>query len=272
MNFNSKITVITGGASGIGKTMAEEFSRRGARIAIADVNSEQGQQVAQSLNGLFFHCDVTNETSIQQLIDNVEQQWGEIDCFCSNAGLGRGEGKTAASAPNDVWQLQLDIHLMSHVYAARALLPKMIQRGSGYLIQIASAAGLLCQIGDSAYTASKHAACGFAKSLALTHADDGIGVSLVCPMYVDTPLVGIPKGDSIENYQGVISPEQAASTIADAVEAEQFLIYTHPETAQHMQFQYDDNQSWVNSMRQYKQQIYQEIDANFDIASALRKR
>ena len=276
MKLNNNVIVITGGASGIGKAMAEEFHRRGGKVAIADINDQQGQAVADSINGIYVHCDATCEQDIVNLIEQVENQLGAIDCFCSNAGLGRGEGSTAASASNEIWKLQLDIHLMSHVYAARALLPRMLERGSGHLVQVSSAAGLLCQIGDAAYTASKHAACGFAKSLMLTHGDSGINVSLVCPMYVDTPLVGIPEGDNLEDYQGVISVEQAVNTIADGIEANQFLIYTHPETAHHMQFQYADNDAWISSMLAYKQQLYSSTNqsdvANFNVAEALRKR
>ena len=272
MNFNNKIVVITGGSSGIGAAMAEQFHSRGARIIIADINDELGKKTATSLDGLYIHCDVCQEPDIVQLIEQVESQWGEIDCFVSNAGLGRGEGETAASAPNDIWKLQMDIHLMSHVYAARALLPKMIERGSGYLVQVASAAGLLCQIMDSAYTASKHAAVGFAKSLALTHGDQGIGVSLVCPMYVDTPLVGIDPNDSIDDYNGVISAEQAATIIADGIEANDFLISTHLETLQHVQYMNTDPNAWVAGMHQYKRSLINTAGAGLNIAESLKKR
>ena len=174
MELKGKVAVITGGASGIGKAIATRFAEEGARIAIADLVLEKAQETADAVNGIAIQCDVTSEEQIKDLVSEVEIRVGPIDLFCSNAGVAFGEGVHSASAGNEVWQTCWDIHVMSHVYAARAVLPSMIERGEGYLLNMASAAGLLSQIGDAAYSATKHAAVGFAESLAITHADDGI--------------------------------------------------------------------------------------------------
>lgn len=148
---------------------------------------------------------------------------------------------------------------MAHVYAARAVLPSMIERGEGYFVQMASAAGLLSQIGDAAYSASKHAAVGFAESLSITHGDDGIKVSVICPQYVATPMLGYDAGEGFDKYPGVISPEQVAGTVVQGIDAEQFLILPHPDVEQYIQFKPGNYDCWLGDMRKLRRKIIDEI-------------
>ncbi|MFT4636477.1 MAG: NAD(P)-dependent dehydrogenase (short-subunit alcohol dehydrogenase family), partial [Chitinophagales bacterium] len=167
MNLNNKIVVVTGGAGGIGAALCRALANKGAKVVVSDLNLEAAQLVATGISGLAIECDVSSESEIQNLISQTETQLGAIDLFVSNAGFGVGEPDHAASASNDVWQKNWQLHVMSHVWASRALLPKMIERGEGYLVNTASAAGLLVQIADAAYSATKHAAVSFAESLAI---------------------------------------------------------------------------------------------------------
>ena len=148
MNIKNKNIVITGAGSGIGEALAQRFVSEGAHVVVADKDADSADRVADKINGLAVECDVTVEADVQRLVDTAETELGHIDLFCSNAGTAVGEPSHAASASNDAWQLNWNLHVMSHVFAARALLPSMIERGSGYLLQMSSAAGLLCQIGD----------------------------------------------------------------------------------------------------------------------------
>ena len=161
MDFNRKIAIITGAGHGIGAALAREFAARGARVAVADLNETAAKSVAQEIGGIAFKCDATLEGDIQALVALVEAELGPVDIFFSNAGICLGEPDHAASAPNSTWQACWDVHVMAHVYATRAVLPGMIGRGDGYLVQMASAAGVLNQIGDAAYSTTKHAAVDF---------------------------------------------------------------------------------------------------------------
>ncbi|MBT3429874.1 MAG: SDR family NAD(P)-dependent oxidoreductase, partial [Proteobacteria bacterium] len=221
MNLKDKTVVVTGGARGIGKALSQAFSDQGARVVVADILAEETSETAAAISGLAVTCDVSREEDIQQLVSAAESAYGPIDLFCSNAGICRGEPNHSASANNETWQACWDIHVMAHVYAARAVLPSMLKRSEGYFVQMASAAGLLSQIGDAAYSASKHAAVGFAESLSITHGDDGIKVSVVCPQYVATPMLGYSEGEDTDQFPGVISPDQLAETVIEGIEAEQ---------------------------------------------------
>ena len=170
MNLKDKTVIVTGGARGIGRALCVRFAKAGARVVVADRMKDEAQETANVIEGMAISCDVSKEADIQNLVTKTQDHFGPIDLFCSNAGVCFGEPDTSASASNEVWQTCWDIHVMAHVYAARAVLPSMIERGGGYFLQMASAAGLLSQIGDAAYSATKHAAVGFAESLHITHA------------------------------------------------------------------------------------------------------
>lgn len=255
MELNGKIAVITGGGSGIGRAVAKAFADEGARVVVADIDGEKALQVAGEIGGTGYTCDVSSEEDIIRLVENTQSDVGAIDLFFSNAGIAKGEGVHSASASNEVWQLNWDIHVMSHVYAARALLPDMIKRGDGYLLNMASAAGILSQIGDAAYSATKHAAVGFSESLAITHGDDGIKVSVVCPQYVATPLLGYDDDTPENRSTGTITAQEAAEIILNGVKSEQFLILPHPDAHVFFQQKASDPDRWISGMRRLRRKI-----------------
>ena len=258
MKLQNRTVVITGGAGGIGAAMARLFAQQGARVVVSDLNLLAAQTVADDINGMAIECDVSDENSIKSLVEQAEAHFGDIDLFCSNAGLATGEPSHAASASNADWLRNWQVHVMSHVYASRTLLPKMIERGDGYLVNVASAAGLLCQIGDAAYSATKNAAVSLAQSLAITHADDGIKVSVVCPQYVKTDLLGLSEEQSKGSLPGVLSPDDCAQVILQGIEQEAFLILPHPEVSQYMSFRGADPDRWVASMSKMRRGLLDE--------------
>ncbi len=248
MDVSGKTAVITGGASGIGAALARAMVDAGAQVVIADLDGDAARALASDLGALGMACDVTREVDIQAVVAEAEARIGQVDIFVSNAGLGRGEPSHAASASNADWQLNWDVHVMSHVYAARAVLPGMIARGDGYLVNMASAAGLLSQIGDAAYSATKHAAVSFAESLAIAHAGDGVKVSVICPQYVATPLIGLSAEDAAKT-PALRTPEQVAQTVMEGIAEEQFLLLPHEEVAQYVNLRAMDRDRWLQGMR-----------------------
>ena len=194
MELKNKVVVITGGSGGIGKAMAEAFLNEGAAgIMLADLDAAAVAQAAADIGCNGMACDVTDEAQVAALVAATEDQYGQVDVFCSNAGAG-GNG-LLADAANEVWQQQWELHVMSHLYAARAVLPGMIERGEGYLLNTASAAGLLAALGSGPYTVTKAAAVKFAEFLSITHGDDGIKVSVLCPQGVNTAMAPRSLGD-----------------------------------------------------------------------------
>lgn len=248
MQFNGKAVVITGAGSGIGAALARRAVRMGARVCVADLDAAKAKAVATEIGGHAVACDVRDEIAVQTLIADATEALGGVDIYVSNAGLGRGEPDHAASAGNDVWMLNWQVHVMAHVYASRALLPMMIERGSGYLVNVASAAGLLNQIGDAAYSATKHAAVSFADSLAITHGGDGIGVSVVCPQYVATPLLGLSDADA-KDRASLLTADDVAQAIVEGVEANRFLILSHPVVRDYTIQRAQDHDRWVSGMQ-----------------------
>ncbi|WP_347858439.1 SDR family oxidoreductase [Planktomarina sp.] len=255
MEFQGKIIILTGAAGGIGAALAHEFAQRGARLALCDLNAPALNDLSQELGALQMVCDVTVESNIQAVVTEVEATLGPVDIFFSNAGFSTGEPDHAASAPDRVWQAAWDLHVMAHVYACRAVLPAMLARGQGYLVQMASAAGLLNQIGDAAYSTSKHAAVGFAEALAISHGDGGLKVSVVCPQYVATPMLGYDNPASAVPLPGVLSPEVTAQRVADAMEEERFLILPHPQVADYMVFKATEPDKWLSAMRKLRARL-----------------
>lgn len=257
MELSGKSAVVTGGASGIGRAIAAALKTAGARVMIADLDAERVATVATELGVEGRVCDVTDEAQVSGLIAATEEALGPIDLFLSNAGMGVGEPDHAASAPNEVWQRSWELHVMAHVYAARALLPGMIERGSGYLVNTASAAGLLNQVGDAAYSATKHAAVSFAESLAIGHGDDGIAVSVICPQYVATPLIGMEA--PVEGpFPGLLSAEVAADRVIEGLREERFLILTHPEVGEYYRIRAAEPDRWLGGMRKLRRRALEE--------------
>jgi len=262
MQVRDKVVVVTGGANGIGKALCERFHLEGARkVVVADLEEVNARSVAEAVAGDAYGVDVRDESQIAAMVTDVESRYGAIDLFCSNAGIIALDGEPwwATSAPNGTWQAMWDIHVMSHVYAARACLPGMRERGEGYFLNTASAAGLLNQIGDAAYSTTKHAAIGFSESLAITHGDDGIKVSVLCPQAVATRMIGdVGDGDGgTAGVDGVLSVEQVAEAVVQGLDAEKFLILPHAEVEEYRQRKALDYDRWLGGMRKLRRRFGQ---------------
>ena len=271
MDLKNKVVLVTGGASGIGKALCQRFHQEGARgIGVADLDFEGAQDVASTVDGLALRTDVSREADIRAAVRATEERFGPVDVLCSNAGVGFTDapGWMAASQTNAQWDKIWKINLMSHVWGARAVLPGMIGRGSGYLLNTSSAAGLLSQIGDAAYSATKHAAIGFAESLAITHYEQGIRVSVLCPQAIDTPLLEA-EGDraralAAAKFDGVRTVEELADVTVEAMANETFLILVHPETRKHMQHKVADYDRWLGGMRRLRRTLFED-DSLMDV-------
>lgn len=252
MKLADRIIVVTGAASGIGEAMAHRFKAEGAKLIVcADLNAEGVERVAAAVGGTAIPTDVSKENDIKRLIDTVENDHGPIDLFCSNAGIGIPGG---ADVGNDGWQTIWDINVMAHVWAARHLIPKMIERGGGYLLNTASAAGLLSQIGSAPYAVTKHAAVGLAEWLALTHGDDGIKVSVLCPQAVRTAMTAGNEG-GVASIDGMMEPAEVAEACVQTIEAENFLVLPHPEVLEYMRNKTSDYDRWIGGMRKLNRQF-----------------
>ena len=253
MKLMGKVAVVTGGASGIGKALCERFNAEGAEaVIVADVDGEGARAVAESIGEPAHTCDVSREEEIIELVRSTEDQFGRIDLFCSNAGISFRDGTTAASAPNEEWEKIWQVNLMAHVYAARAVLPAMLARGDGYLLNTASAAGLLSQIGSAPYAVTKHAAVAFAESLAITHGDDGIKVSVLCPQAVRTAMTAGSKNGGVAGVDGMIEPEELAECVIETLKEERFLVLPHPQVLTYMQRKTSDYDRWLKGMRRLR--------------------
>ena len=257
MDVAGKIVVVTGAANGIGKALAERFAAEGAElVAVVDLEEENARVVADAIGGRAFGVNVRDESQIQAMVAELETEFGRIDLFCSNAGIIAGDGPSgmATGADNGVWSAMWDIHVMAHVYAARACLPGMVKRGEGYFLNTVSAAGLLNQIGDTAYSTTKHAAVGFAESLAITHGDEGIGVSMLCPQAVDTRMIKqIGDGDGgSAAVDGVLTPEQVAESVVQGLRNGLFMILPHEQVESYRQHKARDYGRWIGGMRKLR--------------------
>jgi NAD(P)-dependent dehydrogenase (short-subunit alcohol dehydrogenase family) len=262
MRIRDKIVVVTGGGSGIGKALCEAFHREGAKaVVVADLDTGKAEEVARSVNGHACRCDVANESDVVRVIEETEAKIGPIDLFCSNAGFmdRTSSPDDATAAPNEVWDRAWNVHVMAHVYAARALVPRMIARGGGYFLNTVSAAGLLSQIGNAVYATTKHAAIGFAEALAITHRDQGIKISVLCPQGVDTPLLS-NAARGAESLDGVLSAEGCAAAAVRGLEAETFLILPHPQVAAYFQSKSVNYDKWLGGMRKLRHLLRRETE------------
>jgi NAD(P)-dependent dehydrogenase (short-subunit alcohol dehydrogenase family) len=264
MELNNAVALVTGGAHGIGRALCRALHGAGTRVAVADLDFASARGVAAEIGGLALKLDVTNEQQIIDAVTRTEAELGPVSLFVSNAGVAFGDGPDgAASAPDEHWRACLDVNLMAHVYAARVMVPRMKARGGGCLVNVASAAGLLCQIGEAAYTASKHAAVSFAESLAITHGDDGIQVCLVCPQAVATRMTGFDDdgqaagdtGFGGNDVDGIVSPDHVAKCILEGIREQRFLVLPHPEVTTYVQRKAADHDRWVGGMRRFRRRL-----------------
>ncbi len=255
MKVRDKVIVVTGGANGIGAAMCRRFKQEGAKgVAVVDLDLQNARQVAAEIDGLALQADVSVESDIIRVVEETEKFYGPIDLFCSNAGVAYQDepGGMATSCPNDKWQKSWEIHVMAHVYAARAVLPGMIKRGEGYLLNTVSAAGLLNQIGSAPYSTTKHAAIGLAESLAITHGDEGIKVSVICPQAVATQMLGDFDDGSPQGVDGVMTPDQVADCVITGLAEETFMILTHEQVRVYVGRKSSDYDRWLKGMRRFR--------------------
>jgi NAD(P)-dependent dehydrogenase (short-subunit alcohol dehydrogenase family) len=272
MELRDRICVVTGGASGIGRALCRRFADEGARaVVVVDRDADGAIATARSIGAQATPstADVTVEADIQALVERTEDEIGPIDLFASNAGI---LGYGGIEATDETWSLVWSVNVLAHLYAARAVVPRMVERGGGYLLSTASAAGLLTQPGDAPYSVTKHAAVALAEWLSITYGDQGITVSCACPMAVDTAMLGGGRqaseaadaadaagtGDATAGLsaaagaaavQGVLSPEQVAEAVVEGVRRELFLILPHPEVATFEQRRTADRDRWLAGMR-----------------------
>jgi len=256
--------VVTGGGSGIGAALCRRFAAEGAQgIAVADLQGENAEQVAGEIGGLAFPCDVSQETQVRELVKRTEARFGPVDLFCANAGTGAGTGggllEGGPFVSDAAWGQSWDVNLMAHVYAARIVLPAMLERKSGYILTTASAAGLLTEIGSLAYSVTKHAALAFAEWLAIRYAEHGIGVSCLCPQGVRTPMLesaAEAAGGARHLVEGALDPEDVAEVVVQGLAREEFLILPHPEVEGYFQRKASDYDRWLVGMRRLRAKTF----------------
>jgi NAD(P)-dependent dehydrogenase (short-subunit alcohol dehydrogenase family) len=258
MELRHKVVVVTGGAGGIGAAMARRFAAEGAgAVVLADLDEAGAAAVADEVGragatGVAVHTDVAAEPEVRSLVGGVLERFGRIDLLCSNAGVAAGRGLDAS---DDDWERAWTVNVLAHVYAARAALPAMLERGEGYLLQTCSAAGLLTNPGDAPYTLTKHAAVAFAEWLSVTYGGAGIRVSALCPQGVRTPMLlggldaGVPAAMAVAAAGGLLEPEEVADAVVEGLAAERFLILPHPEVATYLRNKATDPDRWLAGVR-----------------------
>jgi NAD(P)-dependent dehydrogenase (short-subunit alcohol dehydrogenase family) len=256
MELADKHVVVTGAGSGIGRACAARFAAQGARVVVADLDSERVAAVAAEIGATAVRTDVSHERELQALVTGAVQSGGPIDLFFSNAGVPGPPG--GPEAPDAELQLTWEVNVMAHVWAARALLPDMVARGEGYLLSTASAAGLLTQVSALGYSITKHAAVALAEWLSITYADAGIKVSCLCPQAVRTPMLELALEDPIGAAPllagGLIEPDEVAEAVVAGIRDERFLILPHEDVAKHLALKGAQPERWLNGMRRLVRQ------------------
>jgi len=254
MEVKDKVAIVTGGANGIGRALCRRLAAGGARgVVVADKDERAAMQVAEEIGGLAVAVDVSVEADSVRLVEQATARFGPVDLFCSNAGIGLNGGPEVSNAD---WERIWQINVMAHVYAARAVLPEMLKRGEGYLLNTASAAGLLTQIGSAPYSVTKHAAVAFAEWLAVTYGDAGIRVSCLCPQGVRTNML-LEAEESGTGFltEGALEPEEVAEIVIAGLRLERFLILPHPEVAEYVRRKAGDYDRWLRGMRRLQSRV-----------------
>lgn len=253
MKLANKVVVVTGGANGIGAALSRRFAREGAEaVVVVDLDRAGAEAVAREIGGVALGADVGREDDVRHVVQETEKRFGRIDLFCCNAGILFLGG---VETPNEQWQKIWDVNVMAHVYAARAVLPGMLARGEGYLLHTASAAGLLSQIGSASYAVTKHAVVALAEWLSITHGDQGIKVSVLCPQAVRTNMILGSDEGGVAGVDGVVEPEHVAETVVRGLDGESFLILPHPKVAEYIKRKTADYDRWLAGMRRLQQRF-----------------
>lgn len=253
MDVQGTIVVVTGGGNGIGRAVCESLADAGAaHVIVADRDESAANAVAQKIGGTAVACDVGRETDVDSLVNGILRQHGRIDLFISNAGV---TTKGGAEVPTEQWQRLWDVNVMAHVHAARAVLPAMLERGQGYLVSVASAAGLLTEIGSAPYSVTKHAAVAFAEWLSVQYQKRGIKVSCVCPAGVATDFLDLD--DPIHRFLHLSSktPQDVATNIIEGIRAERFLILPHPEVGEFFAYKGVNYDGWLKNFARLNEKL-----------------
>ncbi len=253
MDVQDRVVIVTGGANGIGAALCKKFALAGVKqIVIADRDFESAHKLANELSATAIHCDVALEADIQKVVNFTQDTYGRVDIFVSNAGV---TSKGGPEVPDEEWMRQWNINLMAHVYASRAVLPKMLERGDGYLVQLASAAGLLTEIGSAPYSVTKHAAVAYAEWLSVHYQKQGIKVSCVCPAGVATDFLNMEDPVHQFLHYSSVTPEQVAQDILNGIKEETFLILSQTEVKDFFAYKGTDYDKWIKNFSRLNQKI-----------------
>lgn len=252
--FKNHIVAVTGASGGIGRALAEMFVAEGAKVAISDL--KKPDETAAEIGAIAYECDVSDEGSVQKFIADINREHGLIDIYLSNAGVGSGNGQFVAGGSNESWELAWQVNVMGSVYAARALMPDWVKRGSGRFVITASAAGLLNQIGSASYSCTKHAAVSLAESIAIEHGDQGIKSHCICPQYVRSNMTkGIAMAEGSKD--GLLEPKDVADALRAAIVDDAFLVYPHPVVKDYFVNRAMHPDAYLSGMRRLKAKVGQ---------------
>jgi NAD(P)-dependent dehydrogenase (short-subunit alcohol dehydrogenase family) len=254
VDLNSKVVIITGAGSGIGAAMARRFAEDGpTALVLADIDLDAATTVAEEVGGVAVLTDVSDVDSNRRLVEGVEDRFGPIDLFCANAGIGIvGDEQSDPSTWDRMWA----VNVMSHVHAARHLIPGWVARGEGYFLATASAAGLLTNLKAAQYSVTKHAAVAFAEWLAVTYWDAGVKVSALCPQFVNTPLLEGSEAFQALGANHTLEPHEVAEAVVSGLKEERFLILPHPEVEKFFQNKANDYDRWLGGMRKLQRSVF----------------
>jgi NAD(P)-dependent dehydrogenase (short-subunit alcohol dehydrogenase family) len=262
VRIDGSVAVVTGAGSGIGRSIAAALASAGASVVVGDIDAGAAAATAESIGGVAVGADASSTDGIAALLDTASRSFGQVDIYVANAGI---SGQPGLGDDEEAWDRILDINLRAHVRAAKAVVPQWVERGSGHFVAVASAAGLLTQLGAAPYSVTKHAAVGFAEWLAITYGDNGIGVSCVCPMGVDTPLLrGMSEsaddeirvaGTAVTSAGAVLSPDAVAELVIAAITDGTFLVLPHPEVLTMYRQKGADYDRWIAGMRRLRRSL-----------------
>ncbi len=255
MEVKDRVVVVTGAGRGIGAALCHRFANEGAHlVVVSDCDERAAVEVAAAVGSraMAVRCDVANELDVQHLVEQSISSGGRIDIFCSNAGI---TVKGGLESLNSDWQRMWDVNVMSRLFAARAVIPHMLERGEGYLVHTASAAGVMTEIGSASYSVTKHADVAMAEWLSVCYGRSGIRVSCVCPLGVETDM--LDDSDPIHRYLHLhaISADEAAGAVIEGIQKELFLILPHPQVLDFFRLKTEDYDRWLRGMQRLRQKL-----------------